>query len=179
MINLIPSSEKRRITLEYWFRVATVWMALFSFATLLAICVMVPAYVLISIQVNSGAATSKEALEKVVAFETAGAVLQRANNQARAVVDNERFVPISDLISLVQQHENESLQISAVAITRVTDSFAPLQVSGEAATRQALAAFRERLLAESEVESVELPISNLAKDRDIEFNLTVVLRKTR
>ena len=178
MINLIPFHEKKRVRLEYWLRVFTVWTLLFSFAILLVICVMVPAYVLISVQINSGAETSRSAQEKVVAFEAAGMALQAANKQALAIVNNGQLVPISNHIELIRRYENVNLQVSAITIARTADYFAPLQVSGQAATRQALAAFREQLLAESQVESVELPISNLAKDRDIQFNLTVVLRKS-
>lgn len=177
MINLIPLHEKKRIRFEYWLRVATVWTMLFSCVILLVMCAMVPAYVLISMQINSGAETSKAALEKVVAYEAAGTALREANKQAKAVVDNAQFIPISDRIGLIRQYENSNVTVSSITISRTADSFAPLEISGLAVSRQALATFREQLLADPQIESVNLPISNLAKDRDIQFNLTVVLSK--
>ena len=53
-----------------------------------------------------------------------------------------------------------------------------MMISGDATTRQALADFRDRLLRQPEISDVVLPISNLAKDRDIKFSISVVFKTT-
>ena len=64
-------------------------------------------------------------------------------------------------------------------LSRDGESVREISISGTAASRQALADFRNRLREEDGVESVDLPISNLAKDRDIPFELTVTFVKPK
>ena len=53
----------------------------------------------------------------------------------------------------------------------------PIRLTGIATDREALAAFRERLLAHPAIATVNLPISSLAKESDITFNMTISMVK--
>ena len=54
---------------------------------------------------------------------------------------------------------------------------ASVKVDGLAETRNDLASFRDILLQNDSISDVVLPISNLAKERDIEFALAIVLNE--
>lgn len=178
MINLIPPSAKKSITREYWLRVISVWFVGMTVALLAGIVIMVPAYVLIGLQVSASENSSREASQKIAGYESVSKDLDYANQQARAIIDNFRFLPMSDYVHMVRAHENAEVVVSEVRVNRAKEGFGPVSVVGEASNRQALATFRDRLLAEPEVESVDLPISNLAKDKDIQFTLSVVVKKS-
>ncbi len=51
-----------------------------------------------------------------------------------------------------------------------------LEINGIAATRASLSAFRVRLESHESVKAVELPLSNLVKDTDVPFSLTVTFK---
>ncbi|MEN9920843.1 MAG: hypothetical protein RL538_736 [Candidatus Parcubacteria bacterium] len=177
MINLIPPEAKKRVTKEYWLRVVSVWSLSGTMALIASICILVPAYVLITIQISANEGVSQAASEKVAEFESVTKELSVANQKAKAVLENNRFEPVSPLVAMVRAHESAEVRVSQITVSRTKDGFAPIVVAGEADSRQALAAFRDRLLNEPNVSGVDLPISNLAKDKEIQFSLTITVKK--
>jgi hypothetical protein len=175
MINLIPPQAKKGIVREYWTRVVSVWFYTWSAALLGGVLIMVPAYVLINSQVSVYEESAKLASEKVATFEDVSKGLAASSLQAGKLVTSFRQSLISERISALRSLEKPGVTLSDFTIGRVDETYAPIQVTGTAQNRQALAAFRDRLLAQPDVASVDLPISNLAKDRDIQFSLLVVL----
>jgi hypothetical protein len=177
MINLIPPTAKKGIRLEYWLRVVTMWFVLLIGALIGSIAVMAPAYVLIDLQIDASAESSLAASQKIASYEAVANELKQSNVEAKAVIDTTSYVPISDYVALVRSLEGTNISVSEIIVSRSKDSFSPIQVKGEAVDRQSLAKFRDDLLAQPVVASVDLPISNLAKDRDIQFNLSVTVKK--
>jgi hypothetical protein len=137
----------------------------------------VPAYVLINSQVAVYQESARTASEKVATFEDVSKNLTISSQQAGKLVTGFRQSLISDKVSTLRTLEKPGVLISEIVVDRVDEAYSPIHVTGTAENRQALAAFRDRLLAQPEVASVDLPISNLAKDRDIQFTLSVVLKK--
>jgi hypothetical protein len=79
-------------------------------------------------------------------------------------------------VSLFQTLEGNGINLNTINVSRgVNNSLGPVSISGRAVDRQALADFRDRLLAEDAIEVVDFPISNLAKDRDIDFSMTLTM----
>lgn len=177
MINLIPPKAKKGVVREYWLRVVSVWFYTWSAALLGGVLIMVPAYVLINSQVSVYEASAKTASEKVANFEDVSKSLTVSSLQAGKLITGFRQSLISERIATLRSLEKPGVTISEFTIGRTDEAYEPIQVTGTAENRQALAAFRDRLLALSDVASVDLPISNLAKDRDIQFTLTVSLKK--
>lgn len=176
MINLIPPPAKRKLRYEYWVRAVSVWFTIWSVALFAGACILLPAYVLIGSQVSVYQVSATAASEKVVNYETVSASLEQANLQARSVIDEANLPLFSEYISLFEAQQGSGVAITEMRLSREVTGVAPVTVSGTADDRQSLASFRDRLLAIEEVTSVDLPISNLARDKDISFTLTVALR---
>lgn len=175
MINLIPSNAKKSITIEYWLRVCTSWFVLWAVTLFVSVIVLVPAYVLINIQVSVYESSAKIAQESVTSYEEVSKNLKQASEQAKLIVNSDDDTNIYAYVDLFEQLQDSSIMITKVAVNRTEKGVAPVTVDGRAVDRESLAAFRDRLLAEESVSSVDLPISNLAKDRDIQFTLTVTM----
>lgn len=177
MINLIPSAAKKGIKIEYWLRVVTVWFVLLIGAMLASVAVMAPAYVLIDLQIDASAESSAAASQKIAGYESVANELKRSNVEAKAILDTTGYIPISDYIAIIRELEGGGITVSEIQIIRAKDSFSPIQVKGKAVDRQSLSQFRDKLLAQPSIASVDLPISNLAKDKDIQFSLTIAVKK--
>ncbi len=175
MINLIPPAAKKKIIVEYWLRVLSVWCMLLAAALVAAICIMLPPYVLINSQVSVYKASADEAARKIADYEEVSTMLVRASTQARMVIDESESELISEYLSTVESLEKPGIVLSEIRVARSATGFEPLFVAGVATDRQSLAAFRDRLLELETVSEVDLPLSNLAKDRDISFSLSAVL----
>lgn len=175
MINLIPNQAKKSVTLEYWLRVATSWFVLWAVALIIGICVLVPTYVLINIQVSVYEESARAAEDSVANYGSVSKDLITASKQARVIVDDSNKTSIHDYVNLFEGLTGNGITLSEVSLNRSAEGIAPVSVAGKAVDRESLAAFRDRLLNEASIASVDLPISNLAKDKDIQFNLTVTM----
>jgi hypothetical protein len=178
MINLIPPQAKKSLMIEYWVRVASTWLILWSITLIVSTIILLPTYVLIGTQVSVYKTSAEEASLKVASYKDVSRSLVNASQRARILVDESGLADISEFITLIEGLQGSEVELSQINLNRIENGFDPMIVSGTAADRQALASFRDRLLAEEKISSVDLPISNLARDKDIQFTITVNLKPT-
>ncbi len=179
MINLIPTEAKKRLLREYWLRAVTVWFFLWSCAIFLGVTLLVPSYVLINLQTKAYAVSAQAANEKNENYESIAKELEQASKVAATVSEQFARPTMTQYIERINSLESADARVNRVLLAREGESVRELSISGIAANRQALADFRNRLRADNTVESVDLPISNLAKDKDIPFELTVTFVKPK
>ncbi|MEK7462014.1 MAG: hypothetical protein AAB618_00345 [Patescibacteria group bacterium] len=179
MINLIPFEAKKHLVHEYWLRSVTVWFFLWSFVLLLGIVILIPSYVLINLQVKAYTASAETADEKNASFENVAKELERASQTAVALSDRFAHPSMTEYVSLFRGFESNSLRITQISLRRDETGIKEVKVAGTAEDRRTLAAFRTRMLDDERIETVDLPISNLAKDRDIPFDLSITMAKEK
>lgn len=179
MINLIPADAKKHLVREYWLRSVTVWFSLWTFALALGVFVLVPSYVLINLQVKAYSDSAQTADEKNANFESVGKDLEKASKAASALGAHFSDLQMTDYIKRLHDFEASDISITQISIERAEGGVAPIKITGTAEDRQSLAAFRSRMLEDETIETVDLPISNLAKDRQIPFELTVTMVKAK
>jgi hypothetical protein len=176
MINLIPQTAKRHVTKEYWLRVITVWLFIFSIVLFIITALLIPSYVTIMNQVGAYKESAEAAIADVDTFTLSSATLIKASQQARLLLslkDQPRFTTLRERLEAAQ---TEEIMITRIEFTTGKDGLEPITLSGNAATRESLARFRETLLNDPTIESVFLPISNLAQDRNISFLITITMK---
>lgn len=176
MINLIPTVVKKVIIKEYRVRVASVFLFILSVVSLLTAAFFLPSYVLISTQVDVYAKSATEAALQVADFDNAAKTLVNASQISHKITqqrDNKKF---SETIAMIEASQGEGIEIELIELGRALNQLAPVKINGTADSRQNLANFRDNLLKQPEVADVILPISNLAKDKDIQFNLSIIFK---
>ncbi len=177
MINLIPQSAKTSITREYWVRVINVWILSFSGVFVIISILLIPVYILINSQTAVYAKDAEVALVEVNKFDLSSASLIKSGQQAKLLLNLKNEIRFTNLVSLLESTQNPSVAITRFDFTKVDAELNPISITGTALTRQSLADFREALLNHPDIETVLLPISNLALDRDIIFNVTITMKK--
>ncbi len=178
MINLIPPSCKRNVTIEYWTRVVSVCLFILSGIFVASTLLLLPVYVRINSQIDTFETATNEALERVSQHDLSSATLVKTGAKARLLLELNKEKKFSEIISLLQKMENFQVSIESIDLNQVDRQIGPIQLSGKALTRQSLADFRTALLARSEIDSVLLPISNLTQDKDISFSITINMKNT-
>lgn len=175
MINLIPASAKKSLIKEYWVRAVSVWFLLWATTLFLGMFLLVPSYVLIDSQVSAYKDSAASASEKIANYKKVSDELTRSGKLATIMKDNFALDFASDYVTLFRNLEYSGITISEISIERTDKGIAPIRIAGVATDRQALAAFRDRALEEEQIIAVDLPISNLAKDKDINFEITATI----
>jgi Tfp pilus assembly protein PilN len=175
MINLLPEQQKRELSREYRRRLLVVAVAFCVGVITIAAVLLIPSY-LFSLYQEQGASAataaanrstdgqSTQLLSQVAALRTTIAVLD-ADSSAKKV---QPTVLIATIIKdLPAGDAINSFGIDAGGGNLV------INLAGVAMTRESLEAFTDALKGESAIASVDLPISNLAADTDVSFNIVV------
>jgi hypothetical protein len=105
-----------------------------------------------------------------------GTIIRETNEKIKALKTTEDF-QVSELLTLISSEKNRSVQITGFTLRRGTDDIS-IFVNGTALSRAGLIAFNEALKSIGKFSEVELPISNLAKNENINFNIKINI-KTR
>ncbi len=177
MINLIPPVVRKAVVTEYWVRVLSVWFLIFSVVNIVIFLFALPVYILVTSQVETYAQSATEAAERVSDYDLSAGALVRANMAAQKVFELRDVKYFSEAIKQIESLQGVDITIDGFVFGRKEKSLAPVILTGEANTRQALADFRDRLIKQENVSEVILPISNLAKDKDIKFSLSVAFKE--
>lgn len=177
MINLIPSAVRKAIIREYWTRVLAMFLFVISVVAIVISLLFLPVYVLVSTQTNIYAESAKQAEERMADFSVSAKALTDANQLSQKILEQNKVKNFSEVVVLVESLTSTGISLNTLELTRTTENPVSVRVDGLAYTRNDLAAFRDRLLEHEEIEDVILPISNLAKDKDIQFTLSIVLKK--
>lgn len=177
MINLIPPSAKKSIVREYWMRVVSVWVFIMSAVSFIFATLLIPVYVLIESKTNARTESAKVALDETTKYNLSSAELIRASKQARLLLQLQDTVRFTEFVSLLEDVQNDQVSITTYDFSLQEGAIAPINISGTALTRQALATFRQALLNHPAIEDAYLPISNLALDKNITFTVTVTMKQ--
>jgi hypothetical protein len=176
MVNLLPQAAKRHLVVEYYVRVATVWFFLLTGAMVVLGMFLVPISVLVGLQLSAYDETFTRVSADNATFGDSEKAVLAANVVASELNRVTAYAPVLDLVSTVEGLAEHTISIDGVNLERSkAGAVETITVTGEATTRAALAAFRDRIEAEPRFKSAALPISNLAKDKDVPFSIAITV----
>jgi len=176
MFNLLPDSLKGEIIKEYRLRLIVVILVFIMFIILSFIIFMSPSLVVSYFRENE----LKQRVE--VLDKTAGAsninsikpVIKSLNSDLSSIDKTLKYSEVVPLINSVLSEKTSSIYITDISYTSISSSTASVVVQGVSTTRDALVSFKKSLEDTKIFKSIDLPISNLAKDKDIKFSMTMV-----
>lgn len=172
MINLLPPTAKRAWMWERRLRLFVTFCLLASFVSLTALMASLPTGELLKRHGQSLAAD--EGLAKEV--QARAREVEKDLRSTRALIEH-LSKPIEQKQYSVMVAKMDDLAGEDAVLTRFNfDDKKELELNGIATTRASLSAFRARLENHESVKAVELPLSNLVKDAEVPFSLTVTFK---
>lgn len=173
MANLLPPSAKKAVVTEYWIRVATLWLILAALGLAVVLVLRFPTYVLVQSQLHAFSREYTEAQGRSQVYEDARAAILDGNTLVALLLDDASTTTLSDTIALLDTIAGRDVLLNRIELAQSDGAITAISVSGIASTRRALADFSKNVREHPQFEDAELPISNLAKDKDISFSITV------
>lgn len=176
MINLLPASEIKKTRVEYRMRLAVTALSLLVLVMLIAIVSLLPAYVLMSHKraalsgdlsnILQGSARSEEQKN----LET---ILKETDAAVEMLGGNTKGLSVSrDIVEKFAGYKTASIKIKGIFYD-AKGTEGSLAIKGTAANRQSLTDLVDMLKKDKMFKNVTLPISDLVKDKDIDFNITM------
>lgn len=174
MANLIPPDAKRAIIIEYWIRVVTVWAVLVGCGLLVVAVLRLPTFVLVRSQLEVFSNAYNQARIQEEVFEEAQHTISEANTLSNLLANSATTTSLSEIVTLLDDIAGVGVTISDFNFQKSDTDITQIDIRGLANTRTALADFSQNIEAHTLFDEAELPISNLAKDKDINFEITII-----
>ena len=175
MINLIPPQAKKIVLREYWLRVVAAWLLLLSFVLFALATLSFPTYLLIE-QLNQSLVSDIQAVAaKQVSYSEIENTVKNINALVNHLNTNREQVKFSSLLAKLDAIDDSHVTLDQFVFVEEQDVLKKIELIGHADTRSDLSAFRDAVEKSEEFDAVELPISNLAKDKDLSFSMDVFL----
>ena len=177
MFNLIPQSLKGYILTDYKERRIIVVLAGVILLILIAFVFLAPSlgYLFFeekNILAEVEAMKSLDQFKKVDQVETS---IKDANEQLRALLTEVSPVDPIRAIERVIEVKNSGVHITDLQYQEITATSSSLVMKGSADKRDALKQFVTNVQALPGFADVVLPVSNFAKDKDIDFSISVTI----
>ncbi|MBI4086689.1 hypothetical protein HY416_01760 [Candidatus Kaiserbacteria bacterium] len=181
MINFLSPEAKQAVKREYFTRVVSVWMLLLAAVATVGAALLGPTYVLLIRQLD---ALSQEiiTLEKESDTEQYLATreaLSGAHDLALQLAVSYSGPTPSQILTEVRKSQTDAIVIYGFSYERAVGRPDAVTVRGTASTREALAQFTAALERNPLFARAEVPVSDLASDRELPFTLTIVLAEKK
>lgn len=175
MINLIPPEGHKAIKREYIYRVGATLCFLFAIVITILTVAFIPTYVLTTAQINALQLESLRESSKDVSFVTADEEVRVTKNILTQLKTATTSYAMSTVINEIQHKAPSTILFKNFTADAPKGKFDKVQVQGVSPTREALARFRSSLEESDMFVKAEVPISDLAKDTDLPFVMTITL----
>lgn len=173
MFTLIPIEYRIKIIRSYRVRLALVCVILLIVSVLLLVGFFLPTYVNVSSEYKA-LIEQESTVNKSITKKNNDDLSKTIKNLTTNInYINRPDKPSVDEILKVLNYENINVKINKIDYKITTIDAYTIVVSGLASNRKSLSDFAKDLEKESAFKKVDLPISNLAKESDISFIITI------
>lgn len=179
MINLIPPVAKKRVVREYRLRVISVWLILLSLALLISTALLSPTLMLIGSLAKAGELDLSEVKQDQSKNEEIADTIKSNNEIVRQFNTSQERIRFSELIYTLDDLAGNNVKLTQFSFKETEGKIDEISLIGFADTRNSLSEFKEVLDKHEYFSNIKLPISNLAKDRDITFSMQVTYKEPK
>lgn len=175
MYTLIPQKDNHKLTTDYRLRVLAVLFFSLAVSLLIGIASLAPSYIL-SDQDEREAVARVEEMQRDRESRGVNELdkdAEEANRLATALLGENELPVFSVLVDDIVRNRGEGIVITSFTMKALSTTTLEAIVKGKASTRDALVGYRKRVVEDTRFTKVDLPISDLAKSKDIPFTLTL------
>ena len=176
MINLLPLPEKKEVRSIYRARLSVALLAILAIVLCIAVALSLPSLFLSSLKRDEAQMRLAEVRGAARGSERSAFVAdaRRTLREEEILAEDDGGQGVTDLFSLVTSLKTPQIRIMGMYY-QAPDGVAQLTVSGIANDRTSLIAFVDTLRAQELFAGAALPVSSLAKNRDIGFSVSIPL----
>lgn len=179
MTNLLPQTEQQAIVKEYAHRRMVV--VLVMCAVTIAICAifLLPSYILSEVKLtemmNAAQAARTTSTELLQTKNSATVLLKETNRKVQFLkVPKEGEKSVYAVIDMIVKQKTANIRIQSFLYTAATETAqGSVVLNGLAKDRESLTTFLKNMEAQPAFTTVDLPVSNFAKDKDIVFSMQI------
>lgn len=171
---LLPLEERKALRRDYWERLLCVFFVLFTLVFVAGMVVIFPVYMsAVNVEKSEQAMVAQiRASKEAQGRGTIEAELRKDGLLASKLSENVKNYRPSEAIRVIVG-ERGSSNVTSITYNIQGTSTIVVVLQGRAETRNSLIEFKERIAAVLPHAKIDLPLSELAKSKDIAFSMKV------
>jgi hypothetical protein len=173
MLTFLLNEYRDKMLREYRLRLSCLYLAFLGVIFLVGGVLSLPQYAALWSQKN-GARIEKEAAQKATGQETGATSVEVKEIKSKlwAINENKDVEPVLPILETLLSKKVPGIAITTITLARKAAK-GGIKVSGVAANREALVTFSKNLQSEPKYANAGLPVSSLAKNKDIPFTISI------
>lgn len=170
---LLPEKETKFLKKEYKIRLFIISAFFICCGVMIGVISLLPAFILSKYQ-------EKEALDHIQSIKNEGqqkeittilVELSDSSKIIKKIKEDQSSIVFSNFISEIILHKNGQISINSIKMSIPNNASSSIEVilQGKASSRESLVTFKKDLENDARIINTELPISDLAKSKNISF----------
>lgn len=177
MFNLLPENLRKSIVSEYRLRLVVIVIVFIILIQVSFLVFLFPSWLVSFYKEKEFSLQSDEVNKSLSTLDISSTTsfIKSFNTKLGIIndsLDYPKFVPVMDE---VLSKKPTSIRISGIYYSVNSANSSVLTLEGIGDTRESLVSFSESLRSVKNFKKVDLPISNLAKDKNIDFTISVTI----
>lgn len=179
MFNLLPQDLRSKIIVEYRYRLVIVIILFVILSQVSFLVFLFPTWLTSFYKERDFSIKSDEASRTLLTLDISSTTsyIKSLNSTLEVInktLEYPRFIPIVDDII---ENKTSGIKLDGIYYSVDSNNTGTITLGGIADKRETLVSFAESLRGINYFKKVDLPISNLAKDKNIDFNIKISIEK--
>lgn len=174
MFSFLTSDYKKTIMRIYRLRLASLYLVGVIFVSLFSAAMLVPSY-MISLSHKAEVTAELDALKKSLDLKKntdTESFIDEASAKIKASASSVSKGYMTDAVEAIVSRKGSEISLSDITLEKIATGL-KVSISGVALTRDGLLGFVKDLKSSDSLKSVDLPVSSLAKEKNISFTITL------
>lgn len=177
MLNFVLEKNKKNIIEEYFIRVFNIFLIFFLFSIILLITLLLPSVFYIKYENNIVSQQLLSIKDKVGNNNEDPIEIIKNTNFITKIIDSEiENYDFTGILEKVISLKNNNIKIHSFSIIKNSNNKIEIIIDGISKTRDSLTSFNKKLKESGLFEKVELPVSDLIKNIDSNFKITLIYK---
>jgi len=173
MFNLLPKEQRKEIYTEYRFRMFILIFIFLIVTGIVAVFLLVPALFLSNSEYNEllkNLDELKKETPELENYQNLQVMVEKTNNKLKVLQSGKEQTPLL-IWGKVTADKPAGVKIDSFSYSKNNEKTAVV-ISGKSSVRESLISFAKKLEAQETFENVNLPVSDLARERNLDFSIT-------
>lgn len=176
MTNLLPQIDQSAIKKEYKNRRVIVALLVLVGTIVVSAGFLLPSLILSNVKlktISSAAEKARIANEEQTKDNASSALLKSTEDKLALLKTKDAESPVTSVIDLITKNKSANIRIKEISYEHKDDGSGHVVLAGLSKDRESLTDFLHQMQAVSFFKTVDLPVSNFAKDKDINFSMQI------
>lgn len=174
--NLLPNEQKKSLEVEYYTRLVTVVVLLLAGSVMIGIFALVPGYIHIIFELQTQEKLLESQKENIEDTRSLAQELSQSSAMLTFLEKETSQEKLTTLLREVLRERPSGIVLTGFSYNR---NNAKLSLQAVAATRDLVVPYTQAIEASTYFETAPVPLSDLAKNTNLEFHLNVTVAEQK